>query len=297
MPHPDLDPITRTADLATESDGAAPLDEAALIALRRHPERVTASVDDAGFALLVRPNDTADGTATPQLAAAVVPDARRRGVGARLVADLLDRVDDTTPLQAWSHADHPAAARLAERHGFARVRELWLMRRPTAHPLPALDLPDDVRIRGYRPDDEQALLTVNAAAFAHHPEQGGMDAVDLADRMAEPWFDPTGLLIAEDAGSGALLGFHWTKQHDAATGEVYVVGVSPQTQGRGLGRRLTLAGLHHLAGRGATEVILYVESDNGPAITVYRDRLGFTLAPSDVHVMYERGPSREGRVT
>ena len=38
-----------------------------------------------------------------------------------------------------------------------------------------------------------------------------MDAANLAERMAEPWFDPAGLLVA--AEGDRLLGFHWTKQH------------------------------------------------------------------------------------
>ncbi len=105
--------------------------------------------------------------------------------------------------------------------------------------------------------------------------------------MGEDWFDPAGLLLAEDTATGDLLGFHWTKRHSAALGEVYVVGVAAAAQGRGLGRALTLAGLHHLAGGGADEVLLYVESDNGPAVAVY-SRLGFTHAEVDTHVMYRR---------
>jgi len=103
--------------------------------------------------------------------------------------------------------------------------------------------------------------------------------------MAEPWFDPAGLLVAED-GSG-MLGFHWTKQHDAHLGEVYVVGVAPSAQGRGLGKVLTLAGLHHLHGLGVDEVLLYVESDNAAAVAVY-SRLGFEHAAADTHVQYRR---------
>ena len=71
-------------------------------------------------------------------------------------------------------------------------------------------------------------------------------------------------------------------------GEVYVVGIAPDAQGGGLGRLLTLTGLHHLAGRGLGEVILYVEADNAPAVAVY-ERLGFTHAGADTHVMYARG--------
>jgi len=54
------------------------------------------------------------------------------------------------------------------------------------------------------------------------------------------------------------------------------VAVHPDAQGRGLGGALTLAGLHHLAGRGLAEVVLYVEADNAPAVATYR-RLGFEV--------------------
>ncbi len=217
----------------------------------------------------------------------MAPEARRRGLGGSLAEAAVQLGRVTT---AWSHGDHPGAAAVAARLGFARVRELWVMRRPSTVPLPEHTPPDGIAIRGYRPDDADALLAVNAAAFADHPEQGRLDAADLAARMSEPWFDPAGLLLAVDEG-GDLLGFHWTKQHaetaGPAHGEVYVVAIAPQAQGRGLGRALTLAGLHHLDERGAEEIVLYVESDNLPARAVY-ERLGFDHAPSDTHVMYAR---------
>jgi mycothiol synthase len=217
---------------------------------------------------------------------AVAPAARGRGVGAALA---VAATADAPVADAWSHGDHPAAARIAADLGFDRVRELWVMRRPTGEPLPELVAPPGVTIRGYRPDDAadaDQVVAVNAAAFAAHPEQGSMDSADLAARMAEPWFDPAGLLLAVD-GDGTLLGFHWTKQHSPALGEVYVVAIAPSAQGRGLGRALTLAGLHHLADLGVGEILLYVESDNLPARAVY-ERLGFTHAPADTHVMYAR---------
>jgi mycothiol synthase len=213
---------------------------------------------------------------------AVAPDARGRGLG-RELAD--PSIGGEGPVTAWSHNDHPAAAALAARFGLRRARELWVMRRAAAEPLPALALPDDVTVRGYVATDRDEVLRVNAEAFAHHPEQGSMDAEDLAGRMAEPWFDPAGLLVA-DSGE-RLLGFHWTKQHSRELGEVYVVAIDPAAQGRGLGRALTLAGLRHLRELGVGELLLYVESDNAPAVRVYAG-LGFTHAAADTHVQYQR---------
>ncbi len=264
-----MNEVIRIADAAEAADGAAPLDEAARMALA--DGTATVVVHDHGFALLHGGD----------LSLAVHPGHRRQGIATALLQE--SSYDDA--LTAWSHGDHPAAARLAAAHGWDRARDLWVMRRSTALPLPPLEPPAGVSIRSYRDSDAAAIVEVNAAAFADHPEQGAMDLDNLARRMAEPWFDAAGLLVAED-GSG-LLGFHWTKQHDAEHGEVYVVGVAPRAQGRGLGRLLTLAGLHHLAGLGVAEVLLYVESDNAPAVAVY-SRLGFEHAAADTHVQYRR---------
>jgi mycothiol synthase len=269
-----FDLITEIAAEAEAADGAAPLDEATWRALRHHPDQVRSWVHDDGVALLIG----------DQLSLVVRPESRGRGVATGLLAEALPTIDG--PVSAWSHGNHPAAAALAGAHGFERVRSLWVMRLSTGDPFPDLVVPAGVEIRSYSSDDAAELLRVNAAAFAHHPEQGAMDATDLAERMAEPWFDPAGLLLAYDGAQ--LLGFHWTKQHSPELGEVYVVGIDPAAQGRGLGKLLTLAGLQHLAGLGVAEVLLYVESDNAPAVAVYSG-LGFTHADADTHVMYQRG--------
>jgi mycothiol synthase len=149
-------------------------------------------------------------------------------------------------------------------------------------------LPDGVSIRPFRPEfDSDAWLAVNARAFASHPEQGRWNRADLDDRIAAPWFDPAGFLLAVRdlaAGGDQLLGYHWTKVHTDTSepmGEVYVLGVNPAAQGLKLGKALLGAGLRYLHERGLSTVLLYVEADNGPARALY-EGLGFTVFARDI---------------
>jgi mycothiol synthase len=132
-----------------------------------------------------------------------------------------------------------------------------------------------IPVRPFRPGrDEEAWLEVNARAFADHPDQGSWTLADLQRREREPWFDPGGFLLHEVGDR--LAGFCWTKVHrDPVLGEIYVIGVDPDFQGRGLGRALTRAGLGHLATRAVPTAMLYVEGTNTPALVLYRS-LGFT---------------------
>ena len=271
---------------ATHADGTAPVDEAVTLLLGRGlGGGARLWLDEHGFAL-VRPGDPRE------LDVVVHPEARGRGLGHALVRAALDGSSDGH-WAAWSHGGHPAAARLAAVHGFRAERELWVMRLAPDAPLP--DAPSEgVPLRAFRPgEDDAELLRVNREAFAHHPEQFGLDQAGLDERMAQPWFSAAGLVVA-DAGDGRLAGFHWTKVHEPDDGqprhgEVYVIGVDPGAQGGGLGRRLLRAGLEHLRDELGPdgEVVLYVESDNVPAVAMY-ERFGFTHADRDTHVQYRR---------
>lgn len=243
----------------------------------------------AGYAHL----DPTDAVAGAALELVVHPDRRGRGYGRTLVEAAAAATSDGR-LRLWAHGDHSPARALAASLGFREIRRLEQLRRSLYSPLPPVTLPDGVTVRAFRPGaDDAEWLALNARAFAGHPEQGAWTPADLAARMREEWFDPEGFLVAAEP-DGRMVAFHWTKIHGGTRhehggtphahdpiGEVYVVGVDPGEQGRGLGRAMTLAGLHWLRGRGLPQAMLYVEADNAPALAVYH-RLGFTHWDTDV---------------
>lgn len=182
-------------------------------------------------------------------------------------------------INLWVYGDSAPARSLARRFGFTPAREL-LQLRLAELPKEGPPVPSGIEMSTFRPDhDAEEWLEVNNRAFAWHPENGGWSLDDLRARMDTDWFEPHGFLIARASTTSAMAGFCWTKRHDRY-GEIYVVGVDPSQQGKGLGRFLTLVGLADLGRRGAREGMLYVEADNAPARRLYRD-LGFTHHHTD----------------
>lgn len=286
---------------ATEFDGVEPVGEQVLRELGHdrtdHLLVTSAGGDVVGYLNLSPPRDEQTGMAE----LVVHPQARRGGIGSAMARAALDKTAGRN--RFWAHGTLQPAQATAAALGLVAVRKLVQMRRSLA------DVPDEVspgpgvQIRTYAgTDDDAELLRVNNAAFAQHPEQGGWTETDLAERRGEPWFDPTGLFLAfgDSAGDqpGRLLGYHWTKVHldQPALGEVYVVGVDPSAQGRRLGQTLTAVGVGYLARRLNTAeaadptVMLYVESDNVPAVRTYQ-RLGFTTYSVDTAFAVVSAPS------
>lgn len=263
-------------------DAMKALNEAALLRLRR-PHSTTQHIlvsegeDLLGYAQLESGMEWSAG----QLV--VSPDHRRKGIGTLLLQRLI--MESSSPLRVWAMGDTAAARALAASAGMVPRRELLIMERQLDDDVPEPLIPPGVQIRTFVPgQDEQEWLRVNAAAFADHPEQALVDGDDLADRMAESWFDPNGFFVATI--NDTMVGFHWTKQHQDQLGEVYVLGIAPSAAGGGLGKALLLTGLRSLQERGSTRVELYVQADNRAAVELY---LSYGFATVSRDVMYAQG--------
>lgn len=271
--------LTALIDAAAAADGVAPISGHVRDAVR------TGAAD-----VLIDPDERAGAAAGVAVALAqdpaevtVAPDRRRQGRGRALVRAAIRRQG-----AVWAYGDLPAARALAAELDLHPTRVLVQMRRPL--PIEPRDYrpPAGVRIRTFRPGrDEDAFLRVNARAFAGHPEQGRLDRSGLDQDMAQDWFDPAGFVLAVTDPGDELLAFHWTKVHPAEPGtggpigEIYVLGVDPDAGVRGLGSVLAEAGLRYLGERGLDTAMLYVESDNAPAVRLY-ERFGFTVFERNV---------------
>ena len=317
----DVEAVHELVDEVTASDGTAPLSEHVLLHLPRGGDQQVRNVlvRERGTVLAYAHLDITDPVEGSSAELAVAPGARGRGLGRALVEALLAQSPDGR-LRLWAHGDAQPAAGLAAALSFRRSRVLFQMRRPLSTPLPPVVLPDGVELRTFEVGrDEKAWTELNNLAFADHPDQGGWGLEEIELRENEPWFDPQGFFLAER--DGRLVGSHWTKVHGGhggdephehgpadqehgaehehsphehpshehhdhpPIGEVYVVAVHPDEQGRGLGPALTLTGLHHLRDRGLASVLLYVDESNTAAVRVY-ERLGFSRHATDV--MYAR---------
>jgi mycothiol synthase len=298
----DVDEVRALVEQVQAVDGVPPLSDHVMLHLPgggdadvRHLMVRGADRGLAGYAHL----DVTDRVAGSSAELAVLPEARGEGIGRAMVEELLRQSPDGR-LRLWAHGDTPAAEKLATALGFSRLRSLWQMRMPLTAALPEVELPAGIALRTFVVgQDEQAWTELNNRAFAHHPDQGGWSLREVQVREDEPWFDPAGFFLA--CRGEQLVGFHWTKVHgDPAThlrhshadlgehehaheavGEVYVVGVDPSEQGRGLGPVLTVIGLKHLQDKGLREALLYVDEENTNAIRVY-ERLGFSRTGTDV---------------
>jgi mycothiol synthase len=284
----DVDAVRGLLDAATAADAHAALDEHAWLDLVQGGRE--------GFASLVAWEDGHDhpvgyaqvtrGAGSWALEFVVDPHHRVPGntIGLDLVRQAAQVIasEGGGHVHMWVNQPRPEHDRIAAAIGLSPGRVLYQMRRP-------LPVEDDLRTpapagfttRTFRVGvDEDAWLEVNNRAFHWHPEQGGWDRATLEQREAEPWFDPAGFLLHDDA-DGHLDGFCWTKVHkdtDPPLGEIYVIAVDPARRDRtpGLGRQLVIAGLDYLHGRGLTVGMLYVDATNAPAVKLYID-LGFVI--------------------
>ena len=278
-----LEEVSSLISAAWRADGARPLNDHLWLGLREGGRQGFAGViarDDAtghivGYCQVSRGNESWS------LDLIVHPVHRYDSL--EIAPDLIRSALDVVSSEGgghvhwWVFEPNNIHRQLASEVGLRQGRRLLQLRRPLPLPTEVVAEIANFESCAFRPGmDEDAWLSVNNSAFGHHPEQGGWTKEILRSRMSEDWFDPEGFRLHHEADQ--LAAFCWTKLHhdtEPAIGEIYVIAVDPSMSGKGLGRLMTITGLHHIEQQGITDAMLYVDADNASAIAMYT-ALGFT---------------------
>jgi mycothiol synthase len=289
MGHGDIAAVSELLDVAERADGHKPLGEHQWLDLVHGGREGFAGLVawEPGHPHPVGYAQVSKGEATWALEYVVDPHHRDDGcpIGHDLVRAAVGVVRQSGGghLHLWVSKPSADDDDIAAANGLQRGRDLIQMRRPLPLEHDAADS-DTLETRPFvLGQDEDAWLEVNNRAFSWHPEQGGWSLDTLKRREAEPWFDPAGFLLYFDPASGRLAGFCWTKvhaDHNPPLGEIYVIATDPDFQGQGLGGKLVVAGLDHMARQGVGIGMLYVDASNTGAVALY-EKLGFTIDHTD----------------
>jgi ribosomal protein S18 acetylase RimI-like enzyme len=219
---------------------------------------------------------------------AVDPAAQGRGIGRRLTLSALEHARSLGAEKVVLVTNHKltSAIRLYESLGFAHA-----------------PVPTDTC---YATADVYMELPLREAPMAPTPEPSRIDIVGYADRFAADfrrlnvaWLKGNGLWEEVHAKSldapretilaaggqiffavadGVVVGTCAVLRVGPGVVELAKLAVAPAAQGRGLGRRLTLAALEHARSLGAEKVVLVTNSRLTPAIRLY-ESLGFVHVP------------------
>lgn len=202
-----------------------------------------------------------------ELAGAVTPAARRRGIASALfdaVAPLCRSLGHDRALLVVPGVSAPGAALARRRGGTLEHSEhhLELFGEP-------VDGPSDPRLvlRDATTADAAAVGRLLAAGFGHEPPD-----------LAEQWSVPGETTVVVERDGGPVASLRLTREGEQ--GGVYGFVVDPALQGRGIGRDVLRRACRRLRAEGATHVGLEVAVENARALGLYTS-LGFRAATTE----------------
>jgi mycothiol synthase len=240
-----------------------------------HPGGMWLACDDAdvmGFAMLHSLPSVQGPWAHVRIA--VGSPHRRRGVGTallehvqRALADVpLERAPRILAAGAWLPAD--GVQPFLEGRGFAHWRYWWSMERPLG-PVAHVAWPSDVEVHAFD-GSEHALEEVTACyndAFAARFPSHLATVEETREIASGPLFRADGCLMA---WRGERCVGYCRDTIFSSHGEVEVLSVRPEAQGRGLGRALLRWGVAWLQEQNVADVRLIVDGENEMALKLYR---------------------------
>ncbi len=213
------------------------------------------------------------------------PEHRRKGLGRKLLKLAVRRAGElgAVVLHVNVSEDNTVAKNVLSRLGFERVRRYLKL---------GLDLSNSYtrelsnaygECRHLREGEEAILTQVQKRSFAGQWGYNPDTVATIAYRIGLSHRSPGDTVLACEEDE--VIGYCWTEVTSGGDGRIYMIGSDPDHRGRGIGRKLLLAGLAHLKNVGVKDVWLTVDDGNKAALSLY-ESTGFRLLES--YLWYEK---------
>jgi len=214
----------------------------------------------------------------------VHPKHYRRGPAAKLIDRALSRTRElgtvTLHVNIWQNSRMDK--QLLTQMGFTIVRRFLELRIDLSKtPLPEIEKIGH-QYRPLHPGEEERLTRLQNRSFTGSWGYNANSVEEMLYRIHLPNCSAEDIILVFDRDNP--IGYCWTRTNfleNKDTGRIYMLGVDPDYQGRGLGKRLLLAGLSYLKGKGLQVVELTVDRENKVACTLYKS-VGFKLWTSSL---------------
>ncbi|HTK45620.1 MAG TPA: GNAT family N-acetyltransferase [Patescibacteria group bacterium] len=222
----------------------------------------------------------------------VHPDARRQGIGTRLLAWSEERVRTSIAEGGGGPVELPHVLSLgapthvtpgtafAEAHGYAPLRYGFLMRRDLGEPIPDVPLPDGLELRPVETADHRRIWDADVEAFRDHFEAAVRNDDDFVQFFRNPDLDTSMWQVAWDGDevAGSVMNTIYPEENAQVgieVGWLDHVSVRRPWRGRGLASALIVRSLTVLKERGMAFAALGVDAENPTGALGVYERCGF----------------------
>jgi len=177
-------------------------------------------------------------------------------------------------IQIWVSSQYPSKLSTLQSLGLKKTREVVQLE--CQLPVNGEYLPT----QKFTDSNTDELIQVNNLAFTNHPDQGDLNQKKFQNIQNEKWYKHSLIRVFKIRNS--IAGFCWIKPHVSKNaGEIYVLAIHPDHQGKGLGKKLLRSGLTQIQHLGFSTAFLFTEADNHLALNVYK-KIGFRIVRSDI---------------
>ena len=221
------------------------------------------------------------------------PEHRGKGLAEKLVGYALRRAGELGADVAHVNVreDNTAASTALTRLGFKCVRR-FLEFKLDMNRLRWQEADRAAQECGYlREDEEEKLTLIQNRCFEGTWGYNPNTVATITYRTHLSHFSPDDVVLTGEGDK--VTGYCWTEvtpSKDGREGRICMIGVDPDYRGRGIGRRVLLAGLAHLGSKGVRAAVLTVDSENEAACALYRS-VGFELRANSL--WYEKAITQD----